>query len=116
MFRQLFIILTAFKLPLSFGKRVPINRLLVEKNYPPPFPAKGIVGGGLPECRNCKYFMPHDSELYKYKLATCLLYGNKDVVSGKITFEYADHVRNRDSQCSREGVNFEPIEPTESTK
>jgi hypothetical protein len=112
MFRHIFIIFSAFQLPLSFGKRVPVNRLLVGKNYPPPFPAKGIVGGGLPECRNCKHFMPHNSEAYKYNLATCLLYGEKNVISGIVKFEYAEHVRNREEQCSKEGRNFEPIDPT----
>lgn len=105
MFRQLFIILSVLRFPVSFGKRIPINRLLVDKSYP----AKGILNHGLPECRNCKHFMPHESEQHKYSLATCLLYGQKNVISGKITFEYAEHVRNRAEQCSKEGLNFEPI-------
>ena len=111
MFRQLFAILSFLRLPGLFGgNKLPVNNLLVGKILPI-FPGKGIVNNGMPECRNCKHFMPHDSEAHKYNLATCLLYGEKNVISGKIRFEYAEHVRNREKQCSKLGVNFEPIVP-----
>ena len=102
MFRKLFLILSIFRFNLT-------NSLSKKPN-------KYIINSALPECRNCKHFMPHNSEQHKYSLATCLLYGQKDIISGKITFEFAQHVRNRDGQCSREGLNFEPIDEIVSPK
>ena len=95
MFRNLFLILSVLRFNLT--------------NSLSKMPNKYIINSGLPECRNCKHFMPHNSEEHKYSLATCLLYGQKDIISGKITFEFAQHARNRDGQCSREGLNYEPI-------
>lgn len=97
MFRKLILFLSVFLFPLSFG-----NKLSGPST-------NNIINHGLPKCRNCKYFAPHDSEIHKYSLATCLLYGQKDIISGKTRFEFAQHVRNRDGQCSREGLNYEPI-------
>lgn len=102
MFRKLFLVLSVFIVNLTNA----LNKV----------PNKYIINSGLPECRNCKHFAPHNSEEHKYSLATCLLYGQKNIISGKITFEFASHVRNRDSQCSREGINYEPINGTTAPK
>jgi len=75
-----------------------------------------IINHGLPECRNCKHFIPHETsnEYHKYNLGTCKLYGFKNIVSGKITYEYADHCRQSNKQCSIHGHNYEPLELVET--
>ena len=102
MFRKLFLILSVFRFNLT--------------NALSKVPNKYIINNALPECCNCKHFMPHNSEEHKYSLATCLLYGQKDIISGKIRFEFASHVRNSKEQCSKEGFNFEPIDEIVSPK
>ena len=77
---------------------------------------KFIINHRLPECRNCKYFMPHDSEIHKYSLGRCKLYGFKNIVSGETRYEYADHCRQDHKQCTIQGFNFEPFVVTDEIK
>jgi hypothetical protein len=56
-----------------------------------------------PICKNCIYYkadelFPNDS-----LLAKCLLFGEQNIVSGKITHHYVDTVRNDRNQCDIKG-------------
>jgi hypothetical protein len=50
----------------------------------------------LPECRNCKYFKPDkslNSEESQIKFGKCTYFGEKDLISGEITYPYASIAR-----------------------
>jgi len=72
----------------------------------------------LPICKDCKHFIlykPEDVQnIFTYRLGHCALFGRKDYVSGYISYEYADHCRINNEQCSMEGLLYEPKNgPTE---
>uniref|UniRef100_A0A6C0D3S5 Uncharacterized protein n=1 Tax=viral metagenome TaxID=1070528 RepID=A0A6C0D3S5_9ZZZZ len=74
-----------------------------------------ILNYGLPECKNCVYFIPDESEKYKYPLGRCKLYGVKNLVSGIIRHEYADHCRQSKNQCSITALHYEAINEQDNT-
>jgi hypothetical protein len=106
---QFHMIISINKPYISFGSSISTR---IEINPTSQF----IINHGLPECRNCKHFIPHETsnEYHKYNLGTCKLYGFKNIVSGKITYEYADHCRQSNKQCSIHGHNYEPLELVET--
>jgi hypothetical protein len=63
----------------------------------------------LPVCKDCVY---HVSKLGKndpFKSGDqnkCLKYGEKNVVTGEINYQYADIVRKQDLQCGLTGKHF----------
>ena len=71
----------------------------------------------LPTCKDCIHFLPHTS-LYanNYELGRCKMYGKKDIISGVITYEYADLVRSNNDKCGRNGINYEASDKSNSKK
>jgi len=59
----------------------------------------------LPSCVNCIHYRP--SGLYNAFSNTCEKFGTKDVVTGKITYNYADSCRSDNTLCGKEGNHFE---------
>lgn len=66
----------------------------------------------FPSCKDCVHYKPkpysrilHDNSTY----ARCSLFGNKDVISGKVSFEYASVCRSSEVKCSINGNHFTPI-------
>ena len=65
----------------------------------------------LPICKNCRHFIPYEEDKNSYNFGRCGVYGRKDVVSGIITYEYADHARRNSEQCGKLAENYEKIKP-----
>ena len=66
-----------------------------------------IKNGQLPSCKNCIHFIP---ENYSYDYATplskCKHFGEKDIITDKITNRYADVCRLDETLCGKEGKYF----------
>ena len=56
----------------------------------------------LPSCADCNYYVPGT-----IKSGKCTKFGEKDIVSGKITYENAVYTRTTENMCSEKGVYFE---------
>lgn len=73
---------------------------------------RGIKNIQYPFCVNCKHFMP---EKYYYpddpppddKLGKCGLFGQVEIVTGSIEYDYAKHARNDIRRCGIKGSLFE---------
>lgn len=62
-----------------------------------------------PVCKDCKYFK-YDPIYNDYNYGKCGVFGVKNLITGKITFEDASMARRMD--CGENGTYFEPaIEP-----
>jgi hypothetical protein len=59
-----------------------------------------------PLCKDCKYFK-YDPIYNDYNYGKCGLFGNKNLVTGKITFE--DATISRQFDCGINATYFEPI-------
>ena len=59
-----------------------------------------------PVCKDCKYFK-YDPIYNDYNFGRCGVFGNKDLVTGKITFEDVIIAGRKD--CGVNGTYFEPI-------
>ena len=58
-----------------------------------------IRNARLPVCLDCAYFVQ--------SLKRCSKFGEKDVVSGKVTYVSAESARTIENMCSRKGIYFE---------
>lgn len=68
-----------------------------------------ISGLNYPVCIDCKYFMiPEYSEKSEYDndLGKCALYGNKNLITGKIYNCFATTCRGVESKCGEKGRFF----------
>jgi hypothetical protein len=59
-----------------------------------------IKNAKVPVCFECAYFI-------QGKISKCGKFGEKDVVSGKVTYVNADASRSIENMCSRKGIYFE---------
>ena len=70
----------------------------------------------LPTCVNCVHFMNY-SNMYpsrgnvNQELGKCKLFGKKNLVSGKITYDYASESRTSDNKCGIEGKYYKEKYP-----
>ena len=53
-------------------------------------------------CRNCIHYKPYSYSDYS-TLSKCENFGEKNIISNEITYEYADHCRNDETKCGKEG-------------
>lgn len=60
-----------------------------------------------PACRNCIHYSPDTFNDFSSPLNKCENFGVKDIISDKITYDYADLCRKDDSKCGKEGKYFE---------
>ena len=67
-----------------------------------------IKNGQFPACKNCIHFA-NDKLYYKYAtpLSKCKHFGEKDIITDKITYRYADACRSDKNLCGKEGNHFE---------
>jgi len=82
--------------------------------YPLCFSALEIGGGEkiirnieLPSCRNCKFYSPSIYSDFSSSLGSCEKFGIKDIITDKITYDYADGCRNDESKCGLNARYFE---------
>lgn len=59
----------------------------------------------FPECRKCVHYQPKNN--YDGK---CKLFGNKDLITGEINYDYVDFCRNDKEKCDIEGKYFQELE------
>jgi hypothetical protein len=69
---------------------------------------KIIKNINTPACKNCIYYVPnkYDKDFTSY-LNKCNKFGYKDIITDKITYNYADFARNDELKCGKEGKYFE---------
>lgn len=74
------------------------------------FKDPNIINGDLPTCSRCihyrpdfLFFLPVNNHFGK-----CSKFGEKDIITGKINYIYADYIRNDENKCGINGRMFEP--------
>jgi len=61
-----------------------------------------------PSCRDCIHYIPStDSYEFDSSLSRCQQFGQRDVITDKITYDYVDTVRYDESKCGQNGKYFE---------
>lgn len=50
-------------------------------------------------CKDCKYFIGNDLE--------CRKFGDTDIITGKVTYEYARSIRTDEKKCGDKAIHFE---------
>jgi Pyruvate/2-oxoacid:ferredoxin oxidoreductase delta subunit len=67
-----------------------------------------IKNTNFPSCKNCIYYKPsiHSNE-FTSSLSKCEKFGSKDIVTGEITYDYANSCRNDELLCGKKGNYFE---------
>jgi hypothetical protein len=69
---------------------------------------KIIKNINLPSCKNCIYYKPdilHNDFTSTYN--KCEKFGEKDIITDEITYNYADSCRSNENMCGNEGKYFE---------
>lgn len=67
-----------------------------------------IKNGDFPACRNCIHYRPSIfSNDYTSSFSRCANFGNKDVITDKIDYDFADSCRNDKDRCGLEGKYYE---------
>ena len=82
--------------------------------YSPKFKIiKNIEYPACHRCFNFRNFIPieGDSHFEYSKIGVCMKFGEKDMVTCKIKYDYAINCRNDISKCSRYARYFTPLKP-----
>ena len=67
-----------------------------------------IKNVNLPACRNCIHYQPDPFyNDFTSLLNKCNKFGDKNIVTDKITYDFADQSRNDESKCGKEGKYFQ---------
>jgi hypothetical protein len=61
-----------------------------------------------PKCIECIYYEPRDHP-FTNCLSKCRRFGEREIESGRITYDYADLCRKNEQKCGQVGKYFEPI-------
>jgi hypothetical protein len=66
-----------------------------------------IKDSNYPSCRNCVYYKPSPySKDYGASTSKCEKFGEKNIITGEITYNYVDSSRNDELKCGKEGKYF----------
>lgn len=57
----------------------------------------------VPICQNCIHYRP---TLFSPSLSRCSQFGTKNIITGEITYDYADLSRMDEDKCGLEGKSF----------
>ena len=69
---------------------------------------KLITNIDLPSCRNCVHFNPSWTSMdFTSSLTKCNKFGNKNIITDEITYDYADLCRDNEEKCGKEGKYYE---------
>jgi len=60
----------------------------------------------IPACRNCKYYKIGCWDTTGY-LSKCGKFGEKDINTGEISFDFANECRRNEEKCGKQGKHFE---------
>ena len=67
-----------------------------------------IKNTNLPACRNCIHLIPRSfSNDYASSFSKCSKFGEKDIITDKIDYDYAEQCRRDEMKCGEEGNFFE---------
>ena len=77
--------------------------------------SSGIAGSdkiikniNVPACKNCMYYKPRMFDRdFTSTFNICEKFGTKNIITDKITYDYADLCRQSDDKCGQEGKYFE---------
>lgn len=64
-----------------------------------------IINSNLPSCINCSHFIEDKQNL---KDGKCKLFGQKDIITGKIDYLYSLYCREDEQLCGKNGMNYNP--------
>jgi len=64
---------------------------------------KFIKNSEYPICKNCIYYKQDELFPNDYLLGKCLLFGEQNIISGKVTNYYVNNVRHNKDQCDIKG-------------
>jgi hypothetical protein len=67
---------------------------------------KMIKNINLPACKNCIHYQVSNNDEFTSSLNRCGMFGDKNIVSDKIKYDFADYCRNDESKCGIEGKYF----------
>ena len=62
----------------------------------------------IPSCKNCIHYKPfqYNSD-FTSRSSKCEKFGEKDIITNEVTYDYADSSRKDSLKCGREGKYFE---------
>jgi len=74
--------------------------------------AKSIITNkNIPVCRNCVFYKPDIyGDDFSSRYSKCGKFGEKNILTGKITYKYVDICRENETLCGKEGKYFEKEE------
>jgi len=61
----------------------------------------------FPACKNCLYFKPENHLEFTSVLNRCEKFGEKDIITDKIKYDFVGMCRSNESKCGFEGKYFE---------
>lgn len=66
-----------------------------------------IKNNNIPACRNCKFFMPKYYNQFDSDMNRCVKFGEKDIITGKIEYDFVSTSRKDEAKCGLKGKEFE---------
>jgi hypothetical protein len=61
----------------------------------------------IPACRNCIHYIPSSYNKFEDSMNRCGKFGEKNIITNEIKYDYVDLCRQSESQCGKEGKYFE---------
>lgn len=62
----------------------------------------------IPACRNCIHYKPFRFNTdFSGSYSECGKFGNKDIITDKISYDFANSCRRDESLCGNDGIYFE---------
>jgi hypothetical protein len=62
----------------------------------------------FPSCKNCVFYKPpSDTFSFTSTLSKCEKFGEKNILTDEIIYDYADSCRSDEAKCGKEGNYFE---------
>jgi hypothetical protein len=61
----------------------------------------------FPACKNCVYFKPENHLEFTSVLNSCEKFGEKDIITDKIKYDFVGMCRSNESKCGMDGKYFE---------
>lgn len=65
-----------------------------------------IKNNNLPICKNCIYFIQYKHQNQGH-LDRCAYFGEKNIISGEINYDFADHCRLDENRCGINATYFQ---------
>jgi len=97
--------LTEYKPPTKSTTRLHLFEEMYSSDEP-----SSINNMNLPSCKDCKFHIPSSSIEYASSLSKCAKFGEKNVLTGEIIYDYTSVARGSEVKCGMEGRHFQ-IEP-----